>query len=77
VKNLELEKIQKGLEDQLATANRLNTDFMGKIKTIARTDKLTIPLAFELSDVWLRALIGGLFLLCLLPGLFALRLANK
>jgi hypothetical protein len=77
VKNLELQKIQKGLEDQLATANRLNTDFMGKIKTIARTDKLTIPLAFELTDVWLRALLGGLFLLCLLPGLFALRLANK
>ena len=72
-KKLELEKVQKGLNDQLDTANRLNSEFTTTIKSIARADKLTIPLAFELSSVWLKVLLGGLFLVCFLPGILALR----
>jgi hypothetical protein len=42
---------------------------MDKIKMIARVDKLTIPLAFKMTDGWLKALLG-LFLLCSIFGLF-------
>lgn len=64
VKNLELEKIQRALDDHLAEANRLNVDFAEKIKSITRTDRLTIPLAYELTDPGLKLLFGIPFLAC-------------
>lgn len=73
VKRLELAKIQKGLSDQLDLANRLNSEFTNTIKSVAQSGKLTIPLAFTLTSIWLKVLIGGLFLVCLLPGVLSLR----
>ena len=38
-------RAQKGLEDQMSTARKLNSDFTRKVKAIARTDKVTVPVA--------------------------------
>jgi DNA repair exonuclease SbcCD ATPase subunit len=72
VKKLELKKIQNGLSDQLDLANRLNSEFTNTIKSISHSDKLTIPLAISLTSTWLKVLLGGLFVVCLLPGVLAL-----
>jgi len=64
-KELELSKIQTGLQAQLSAAEKLNDEFTSKIKAIARTDKITIPVLFEIADVWLK-LVFGLVILALL-----------
>jgi len=75
-KSLELGKIQNGLEDQLGIAKKLNTEFTQKIKGIAGVDKITVPVAYRISDIWLKALVGGLFFICLVLSLLALLMLN-
>jgi len=75
-KALELAKVQKGLEEQLSTAIRLNREFANKITSIARADKITISLAYSITSTWLKILIGALILLSLLTfvlSLFSIR----
>jgi F0F1-type ATP synthase membrane subunit b/b' len=65
-KDLELAKIQKGLEDQLGTARKLNDDFTTTIKSIARTDRITIPVVYGITDVWVKIVLGGALAVSLL-----------
>lgn len=73
VKKLELAKIQKALEEQLTYAKSLNAELTNKIKAIARTDRVTVPVAYTISDFWLKLLVGLLFLLCPIPALLVQR----
>jgi chromosome segregation ATPase len=71
-KDLELSKIQKGLEEQLGIAIKLNDEFTSKIKSIARTDKVSIPVAYDITDVWLKACFGGTLLVSILLSVMSL-----
>jgi len=53
-KSLELSKIQKNIEDQLNTAEKLNEEFTSQVKEIAKTDKITIPVAYRITDIWVK-----------------------
>lgn len=72
-KDLEIATVRKGLEDQLDTAKALNVQFTSKVREIARTDKVTIPVAYSITDIWLKVVFFGVGVVSLVSFALAFR----
>jgi hypothetical protein len=64
-KKLRLTAIQQGLDDQLHASEKLNREFTGNIKSIAKMDKVSVPLAYGIADPGLRLVIAAVLLISL------------
>jgi hypothetical protein len=56
-KSLDIVKIQDRIENQLNVVNKLNNEYKEKIKSIKKSNKITIPIAYSITDIWLKLLI--------------------